>query len=239
MGRAIGSHSPASLNQAYKLMELNSLSPAAVAHPSDTQSATFVLAKILASGDSRFGGAREIEGLAHPALLAGGWAVTAQTGAAGRASFGLYPSCDPRRRCVGCSSGCSSERPVLELSRRAGGAPVVWLELGRGNNRLPFMQVHIWMPSSPSLSGIWTPIWNTTKMRMELVSADAPTLAIIEPGGSLAIKQSTTSLRGDREDTARMLDRWTLLVEEQEALDAEVHAAAEWSNNQTPIGQAN
>lgn len=95
------------------------------------------------------------------------------------------------------------------------------------------------MPSSPSLSGIWTPIWNTTKMRMELVSADDLSLAIIEPGGSLAIKQSTTSPRGVREDIARMLDRWTLLVEEQEALDAEVHAAAEWSNNQAPIGQAN
>lgn len=160
--------------------------------------------------------------MVEPTVMAGGWAVTTRSSTARPATFGLYASCDARRRCVRCDFECESERPIIELSRRAGGAPVLCLELNHSANHLRSMQVQIRLPSSPGLGGYWTPIWNAAKFRMELVSRDATTIAVIEPGGSLAAKPLAAPLSELRWKAALMQDHWSELVSRQsrtEALD--------------------
>lgn len=198
-------------------METHVLEPLPHARSKPEPSLASVFATILATADPRFSNPTRIDGAAAPTVMAGGWTITARKRDSSHDAFGLYGSCDPRRRCVGCSSGCSTEDHLTDLSRHTGGAPVLWLETGI-TDRLPTLQVQVWVPASPSLSGNWVPYLNRAKARLELASYDRMTTALIEPGGSLGVKRLTAPRFRLRGDIAAMQDRWTRMTETPEPL---------------------
>ena len=219
-------------------MELQVLQPLGHARSKPELSLASVFATILATADPRFSNPSRIDGLAHPTIMAGGWTITAREGCSNHDAFGLYGYCDPRRRCVDCKFGCTTEAHLIKLSRHAGGAPVLWLETG-ASNRLPTMQVQVWIPSSTSLSGKWAPYWNPAKQRLELASVVAKMTAVIEPGGSLAVKPLTATRFGLRSDIAAMQDRWTLMVDRQGHLQPPVPAMTEIALDHARVVGAN
>jgi hypothetical protein len=216
--RATRSSSPVPPVQAHKLMQSQQQSFSPLAPSQEAPQTTAALARLLADTHPRFGDVEQIDGMVHPTVMAGGWTITTRSGGSYPAEFGLYTSCAPFRRCVGCSSGCATERHLVELSRQTGGAPVLWLDIGEQRDRPFWMQMQVWMPSSPLLSGNWTPVWNWQKLRMELVSADAMTVALIEPGGSLAARMQVEPVPRLVWGTALMRDRWSSLLDQQERI---------------------
>ena len=217
--------------QANQLMNFNFQPLAAPVDPMDALPMTIALARLLIDADQRFSDARQIDGIAHPTILAGGWVITARSGDPRPNSFGVYGSCDPRRRCVGCSSGCTSEQHLIELSRRTGDAPVLWLERGMPVDRSPWMQIQVWMPLSPALSGNWVPHWAQATQRMELASTDATTAAVIAPAGSLIVTGLTASPFRLHRDRDLMQNRWTYLVYQHVRIEAPDPVAANTTRN--------
>lgn len=219
-------------------MELQVLQPLAHARSVPELSLASVFATILAAAEPRFNNPSPIDGTAQPTVMAGGWTITARERDSSHDAFGLYGSCDPRRRCVGCSSGCSTEDHLTKLSRHTGGAPVLWLERGI-TDRLPTLQVQVWVPASPSLSGNWVPYLNRAKARLELASYDGMTTALIEPGGSLRVKRLTAPRFRLRGDITAMQDRWTRMIDTPEPFRPAVSATTELALDHVCIMGAN